>query len=355
MFTLTIDDLAAYARGCAILGTGGGGDVDVPLLQARAALETHGPVEVVAPEEVASDALIAPVGGWGAPTVGIERFESGDEMDVLARAVEQRVGRRIDVVMPGEIGGGNGVTPVAYAAQSGLPLLDADGMGRAFPRGDQVAMHVAGIDPAPAFLVDHFGNVVILEPTDTAWLERLARSAIVAFGGTAMGVDHLMDGDTARGGVVPGTVSQALALGRALDAGGLDALIEAAGAIRLMSGKVVDVDRRTTGGFARGEVTIEGTGGDTGRTMRVRVQNENLVAIEEPGEVVASVPDLIVIVDEATGDAIATERVRFGHRVVVIAMPCAPVWRTEEGLRLAGPSAFGYPHAYEPIEERGRG
>ena len=46
--------------------------------------------------------------------------------------------------MAGEIGGGNGILPVALAAMAGLPVVDADGMGRAFPFGYQVAMHVVG-------------------------------------------------------------------------------------------------------------------------------------------------------------------------------------------------------------------
>ena len=39
-------------------------------------------------------------------------------------------------------------------------------------------------------------------------------------------------------------------------------------------------------------------------------------------------PDLITVLDSETADAIPTERVRYGQRVTVIAMPCAPVWRT---------------------------
>ena len=45
------DSVAAYAEGCAILGTGGGGDIRVPLLIARAALAA-GPVEVVSPDDL---------------------------------------------------------------------------------------------------------------------------------------------------------------------------------------------------------------------------------------------------------------------------------------------------------------
>jgi DUF917 family protein len=34
----------------------------------------------------------------------------------------------------------------------------------------------------------------------------------------------------------------------------------------------------------------------------------------------------------------------------VIAFPCDPIWRTERGLEIAGPTAFGYEFDYVPVE-----
>ena len=128
------------------------------------------------------------------------------------------------------------------------------------------------------------------------------------------------------------------------------ALIAEVGAFRLLSGKVSDVERHTTSGFVRGYVIVEGLGEDEGRLLRVELQNENLVALERGG-VLASVPDLITVLDTETADAIATERIRYGQRVTVIAFPCDPVWRTERGIAATGPRAFGYDFDYVPVEE----
>lgn len=73
----------------------------------------------------------------------------------------------------------------------------------------------------------------------------------------------------------------------------------------------------------------------------MELQNENLVVLED-GEVLASVPDLVTLVDNETGHAISTEMLRFGQRVSVLAWACDPLWRTERGLEIAGPQAFGY-------------
>jgi uncharacterized protein len=122
--------------------------------------------------------------------------------------------------------------------------------------------------------------------------------------------------------------------------------------VRLLDGKIVDVERRTTGGFARGSVLVEGNGADSGRLLRLEIQNENLVAIED-GIVRASVPDLISVVDATTADAIATELVRYGQRVTVVAFGCDPIWLTPRGLETAGPRAFGYDFDYTPLEVAG--
>jgi len=112
----------------------------------------------------------------------------------------------------------------------------------------------------------------------------------------------------------------------------------------------VDVERRTTGGFARGVVKIEGFDEYSGNTLEVHIQNENLVAIKN-GDVVASVPDLITILDLETAVPITTESVKYGQRCFVIGIPCSEMWRTEKGLEVAGPKYFGYDVEYKPIEE----
>jgi uncharacterized protein len=73
------DTLHAMARGCAVLGAGGGGDTYYGLLQALQATEDFGPVTLVDVDELPGDDLIMPCGGVGAPLVGLEKIEDGDE------------------------------------------------------------------------------------------------------------------------------------------------------------------------------------------------------------------------------------------------------------------------------------
>src|SRR4029453_10504071 len=129
--------------------------------------------------------------------------------------------------------------------------------------------------------------------------------------------EYLMTTSQARKATVRGSVSLAIEIGKLLGASGenpVGRLLDRVRGVRLVEGKIIDVDRRTTGGFVRGSVVIEGLGADAGRLLRIELQNENLVALEE-GEVLAAVPDIITVLDTQTADAITTELLRYGQRV----------------------------------------
>jgi DUF917 family protein len=336
-----------------VLGAGGGGDPYIGLMQALQATEDFGPVALVDLDELPDDQLVMPCGMIGAPTVSIEKILNGDEGGRLREHLEFMTGSKVAALMPAEIGGSNGLVPVSWAARIGLPVVDADGMGRAFPEVPQVAMHLAGISPSPAVMTEERGNLIVFQTISGHWIERLERAAAVEFGGNAASTEYTLTVAQARDGTVRDSISLALRIGEALAAAQSDpvsTLIAEIDAHQLITGKVIDVERRTTSGFVRGSVIVEGMGADAGALIRLELQNENLVALER-GRVLASVPDLITVLDTETADAIPTERVRYGQRVTVIAFACDPIWRTEAGIAIAGPRAFGYDFDYMPVEE----
>lgn len=349
---IDLDNVAALARGCAILGAGGGGDTGYGELMARQAIGDFGPVPLVQLDDLPDDALIMPCGGIGAPTVSIEKIENGEEGSRLRERVEELWGRPVAALFCGEIGGSNGIIPVVWAARLGLPVADADGMGRAFPEVQQVSMHVAGLSPNPGVMTDERGNVIVFKAITGEWMERLERAASIEFGGMASSTEYQMTAAQARTASVVGSMSLAIRIGTVILQAREDpvaALAEELRASILVVGKVADVERRTTGGFVRGSVTVQGLGADAGRTLLIEIQNENLVALEGD-RVLASVPDIITVLDGESGRGIQTERVRYGQRVAIAAFPCDPVWRTDRGLEVAGPRAFGYDLDYVPIE-----
>jgi uncharacterized protein len=350
---INVADLPDIARGCSVLGAGGGGEAYTATLMATQAIEESGPVELVTFDDLPGDGIVMSCGFLGAPTVTIEKLSSGAEGEYLREEVERFRGAPVAALMCAEIGGSNGMVPLTWAARMRLPVLDADGMGRAFPEVQQVTMHLAGIPATPAVVVDERGHRVIFRQTEGLWAERLQRAIAIACGGIAASAEYSMTVAQAREATVPGTMTLAARIGatiREAEADPVAAVIDLVGAARLLGGKVADVERRIEGGFVRGTATVEGTRVDAGRRLEIDIQNEYLVARLD-GEVRATPPDIIALLDEQTGEAIHTERLRYGQRLVAIAFPCPPVWRTAIGLETAGPRAFGFDLPYVPVEE----
>jgi DUF917 family protein len=335
-----------------MLGAGGGGDPQLGLVMALGAVQEHGPVSLVAVDDLAPEALIMPCGLIGSPTVAGERIWSGDEGRVLREAVERLRGEPVAALMPYEIAGANGMLPVTWAARLGLPLVDADGRGRAFSELQQQSMHLAGIRASPVVVTDGRGNTLVVDAADDAWAERLARRAAASLGGVCAGALCCMTAREARRAVVAGSLSRACALGAAIDGRTarrrVAATRDALGAVVVVEGKVVEIERVTDGGFARGSATVQGVGPDAARQVRLELQNEFLLALED-GAVVAAVPDAITVLAADTGAPIATDRLRYGERMVVLASPGPAVWLSEPGLAVVGPRAFGYDVDHAPI------
>src|SRR6202012_3408017 len=116
--------------------------------------------------ELDDDEMIMPCGYIGAPTVSIEKLGSSHEGEWLREGLERLTGRSVAALMAAEIGAPTGLQPIGWAASLGLPIADADGMGRAFPEVPQVTMEIAGIDPSPSVLTDERGNRLTLKASD---------------------------------------------------------------------------------------------------------------------------------------------------------------------------------------------
>lgn len=349
------NDLEAIALGAALLGTGGGGNPTIGRLMAEAAIDRWGPVTLLDPEEVPDDAWVIPVSAMGAPTVSIEKLPSWQEMDAAFDDAQQALGHVAFATMPIEIGGGNSMLPIVLAARRGIPLINADAMGRAFPEAQMVSFALDGMITRFACLADEKGNRVTIRTPTARWQELLARPLVDAMGATAVVCDYPVTGIELRAGALGGSVDLAQRIGRAIlrhtpHAGDpLAAVLAETEGFLLLRAKITDIQRVTVGGFARGTVTLSGIDEDRGRTLTIAFQNEFLY-VHEDGCPVAMTPDLVALLDRDTARPWATESLRYGMRVHLIALPCHPKWRTSEGLRCVGPRYFGYETDYVPIE-----
>lgn len=352
---VTLHDIEAIAIGAGILGTGGGGDPYLESLHLRHTIQERGPAQVLDPQALADDASVVVVGYIGAPTVAIEKLAEGTELLRAIRLLEQHLGRRMDAIGIAEIGGGNSLGPLVVGLQAGIPTLDADGMGRAFPEM-QMSTYLfhQDVPVAPFAMTEARDNAVVVPYTVNAvWAERIGRNLAVSMGATAGLAGFVMTGAQFKAYCVPYTLSLAHRLGqRVLAARGHEedvpqVIAELLAGRVLFRGKIVDVNRRTTKGFARGTLTLHGYKG-AAEQLDIEFQNEFLIA-RLNGEVLATVPDLICIVTEDEGQPVPTELLRYGTRVAVLGVPAAPQLKTPTALNVVGPQAFGYDVPFAPI------
>ena len=358
---VTLDDIRPIAIGAGILGTGGGGNPYLGGLHLASVIREKGSQPLVDPFTLADDALVCVAGTIGAPTVSIEKLPEGTEMVRALRLLEDHIGRQFDAVAIAEIGGANSMQPLIAGLQAGIPTVDSDSMGRAFPE-IQMSSFLFGSDArvAPYAMVDAADKAAVIpSAVSDLWGERIARNIAVSMGARAGLVACMMSGAQLKAAGVHYTMSLAHHLGtRAIEAQAQKSDVPQAVADVLegkviFRGKISDVNRRITKGFARGWVRIDrfiplGPPEASGGRLDIEFQNELLIARID-GEVVVTTPDLICIVTEEEGEPVTTEVLRYGTRVAVIVAPAPQQLKSEIALEVVGPRAFGYDVEFRPL------
>ncbi|KAL8612771.1 hypothetical protein ACOMHN_033441 [Nucella lapillus] len=424
-WTLSAWDVECIAVGAGFLGAGGGGSAHIGRVCARVLVESGKKLRIIAPEKLVArsdpDDLLIAVGYMGAPVVIYEQLMSGQEMPTAYRCLQElcstggyadgdiankagvevkekdsvvyiddyqpvtahgrgkgdatsaRGGGQTVGLLCAEVGGLNCIEPLLVSAVLGLPVVDADCMGRAFPMLQMFLPFIHGEKPYPAALADDKGRRAAILRADTPRdVEDHFRGVVIQMGsagGLAVGVKSsaVTDSTILRSYSRVWAIGDSILRARQKKEDPVQGLLRVEDVKALIVGKICDVTRETSGGFNRGHVRVEGvtydpTGsgkeeekGDNFLRLVLDFQNENLVVrqIDEQGTelgVLATVPDIITIVDAVTVEPLATEEVRYGQRVMVLVLPSHPRMATPRALQVVGPAAFGYSSAkYAPL------
>ncbi|KAG6358264.1 hypothetical protein INS49_014148 [Diaporthe citri] len=333
-------DLELISTGCGVLGTGGGGPTHHEFLKSLQALRTCevGKMRIISPKALGDNDMVC-FGSWyGTPSVINERIAGGTEIPNGIDAVTKILGiKSLDGIFIDEIGGGNGLSIFPTGVHYDIPVVDGDAMGRAYP--------------------------TMYQDTPIR-LERFLRTAAIELGLGCAVCARPLPGSAVKSHGVPNTVSQAWYLGRAVHMARrrksdyIDAIFDVCAGKLLFTGKIVDVRRYVGGGYTMGSVLLapladedsdrdarQSSHGD--RHLLIPFQNEYLYAAltdsegsDKDQKVICTVPDLISILGQ-DGEAIGSQDLRYGLRVNVIGLPAHPLWKTEKGMPVGGPKAFG--------------
>lgn len=352
--------------GASILATGGGGDPEIGLLWTLDTIKKGKEIVMIKPEDIPDDVMGASVGCLGAPIVLTEKPPSQNILVKAFKQLSRYLGKKLELVIPFECGGVNSTVAYAIAGELGIPVVDVDGMNRAFPELHQTSWVANGSHASPAVSVDDRGNITIIDTEeDNLRAETIARSAAMAYGGISWVASYPLTGKEIKEKSILYSQTIAWDIGRAvMDARNnhedpIEKIIQElkrkrnVDSYRVFNGKIVDINRdfgsEATRGFSSGKIKLEGIGDYKDQIAEIDFQNEWL-RLKVNGKTLCLPPDLITILDNETGEPIRTDIMKYGYRGSILLIPAQDRMRTKRGLEIFGPSYFGYEETYEPVE-----
>jgi len=360
-------EISDLCFGATILGTGGGGSPELGLSLLNKLLEMGKKIQLVSVTEVPDDEIVvhpAMVGSI-APSKGMKRdideyidkilSEEGPLLSGL-RTLEEILSKKVYATVPVELGGYN--TPIAaiLAALAGLPFVDGDTIGRAKPELMMQTYTIHNVPITPMVLTDMKGNSVLVRKVASFKdAERIARAMAVVGGGTTA-VRCPVRGEVLKKTIIPGGVTKAIEIGKALREAELNqkdpvhAVIHASGGKEFFRGEVHRFEWEDRDGFLWGTITVRGEGRYEGHELKIWLKNENLLSWLDGIPYVVT-PDLICILDSTTGKPITNSKMKEGMKIVVFGIPAHPFWRTREAVDLVSPKHFDFDIPYIPMEK----
>ena len=309
-------------RGAGILGSGGGGDTRLvrrlsEFLGTRAG--TH--QVIVDLDELPDDSFVAAVSEMGSPLVAKEMLPSGLEFKQIFRYLERQKGIRVAALVSAEIGGGNAFTGLRVASELGLPVVDADYIGRAFPYLYLNSANVHSCGHQACYLGNSDGKVFEVAGVDDLEMENVAREITADNGHSMALVFHPLRVEAAKRMLIRGSISKALELGSRTQ---FDSSIVGAG-------KITDISQEVRRGLTIGQVQITGR-----QRLILKYVNEFLKVVNEHQQTIAACPQIITVMDRHSKKIIGTEHAQFGLEVEVIVLDAPALWSTSRGLELLG-------------------
>ena len=381
---ITETDIDYLSNGCYVLGCAGGGSPAATRIQLRDMLRAGYKMRVVDASALPEDACVYWGGHMGSPATSNERMQSLETVYAFRALMEYFGHSSFDAVMGLEIGGANGLEAFLLGSTRFFdrPVVDADWMGRAYPTFWQttLSVHKPG-ELVPTAIDGGDGNTILMtKSSNDEIVDRGLRGICAELGSRVGNAAKPTTKERVVSYSVLNTVSLAWRVGRCIAMAEVtntlstvaEQIVQQVGgeesAKILFRGKIVGVERRLFKGHSYGSITVAGLSSDedeyadqvnrmkpvaTGGTLKIPFKNENIYAEHEldgKKTYIASVPDLICVLDSATGRSLGVPEFKYGFRVTILGITCSPRWSdTPAGLAIGGPKAFGYDLEYTAL------
>lgn len=327
-------DLIDLVEGAAVFSAGGGGDPKVGLSIVERLVEAHCPVRLVEASEIPSREIVVNFASVGATANVAYRSDAAVK---TFRTLEEYLGKKAFAVIPVELGGFNTLAAVDVASRLGIPIVDADGAGRAVPEVHLKVYTLDDIALAPMAVADlEAENIVLIKRTrDLREAERITRALAAEWNHMAYTARRVLTGKQVKTSPVQNTLSVSIRIGMLLrkTIDPLKAILKETHGFCLFEGVVASAEHETAGGFTWTLLEVEGMQESKGSSLRLKAKNEFLVAYKD-GKLAALAPDIITTINPDTCKCVPAEKVKKGDRLVVIGIPAPAKWRSQRGLEL---------------------
>ena len=349
---LTRDDVLDILVGATVYGAGGGGELAEGLDLIDHAVAAGKRFRMVGLADVPEDALICTpylLGAISDLPQNDAALIDGHTPPILAAFDRLRayIGGPIFGAVPCELGGSNTAVPFFIAAMADAVVVDADPSGRAVPEITHSAYALADLPVGTIVTANARGETTILENVASDQrAEDLVRSLAQLSDNDIAAIDHTLPAKTLRPGLITGTLSRARKVGHLMrhaqsDLSNLPRNIasQTNGTV-LFQGEVTSSEAQVKGGFTVGSIDVTGTADHTGQTLRITLKNENMAAFLD-GTPVATIPEIITLLDTETGAVITNPNAQVSQNVAVLILPAPKVFLTPQGLATFGPAYAG--------------
>lgn len=357
MKKLTLQEIKDTLVGCTILGTGGGGSLESGLEAVEKAWNARHEFKLLSFDEINDDSYYAnPYYCGSIVPKGDTSQKRGDEIATSVKALEEYMGVQFEGLVSIEYGGGNTGAVMAAAARTGKYIVDADAAGRAVPELQFSTYYVTENPITPFSVGTSFGDMAIVTNVENdARAEALSRYMAIGSGGLVGMTDHPIKGDKLRHAVIPNALTYAATVGRAqreaVERGSdpIQAILDTGKGKLLFQGTVTgESEWGIKEGFTVGTIHIAGEGAFAHQTSKIWYKNENMVMWIDD-KVNLTCPDLICVVEKATGYPITNPNCVEGMEVAVLGFHCHELWTRERALEMPKPPATSIMKAMLPI------
>ena len=338
--------------GSTLMGGGGGGSIRAGI-QLLESFERNHPeipiqVEMLSVEEMEEDAYAASGSGLGAPAAIVKVDFSQyafNSFRVLEELCEKN-GIDLKYNYAVELGGFSSFYPFLLALQSGKPVVDVDGTGRAVPAIQTLLLNVNDCPCSPLGLANGKNDRIAIElsdPCDAVLAEHISRDISGMFGNMVGIYGWPINKKMMEERICCGTMTLTEEIGRLIRTSSVpdEDLFEALKKAGLIDCKVIckgviqEISTETRNGFDFGTLTVQSD--KTGETYHIRFQNENLLLQKGSGEVLEdmmTVPDLTAMYCiDPNGDENIVPRMplsnadaKVGMRIAVGVIRVDPKW-----------------------------